>query len=223
VSAGSARPSQPYSAARTHKVLPAVGLDPDPAASRFPNERSGGRCRRVCIARALALDPGLRVCNEPISSLDVSIRANHQFAGRHEGGIWPDVAVHRSRSRRGQSRERPWRSCVPGKPCARTDPSKSSARRAPLPGNASGGYPPPRCRRSGPRDHPDGRVTLPMAPPSGLQVWHPLPTRPSRAAEPPALREIACHFPLPAPLPGRASFLPGRPKSRRANPVAGIA
>jgi peptide/nickel transport system ATP-binding protein len=60
---------------RVREVLGAVGLDPDLTLGRLPHEFSGGQCQRICIARSLILDPDLIVCDEPVSALDVSIRA----------------------------------------------------------------------------------------------------------------------------------------------------
>jgi len=60
---------------RVSEVLNAVGLDPALVMGRLPHEFSGGQCQRICIARALVLNPEFVICDEPVSALDVSIRA----------------------------------------------------------------------------------------------------------------------------------------------------
>ncbi|GAA2998681.1 ATP-binding cassette domain-containing protein [Microbacterium aurantiacum] len=60
--------------ARVKDLLDRVGL-PDGARTRLPREFSGGQRQRIAIARALALDPKLIVCDEPVSALDLSTQA----------------------------------------------------------------------------------------------------------------------------------------------------
>lgn len=64
-----------FNEARVEQIIRDVGLDPDVARTRRAHEYSGGQCQRISIGRALALDPKVLVCDEPVSALDVSVQA----------------------------------------------------------------------------------------------------------------------------------------------------
>ena len=192
---------------RVQELLELVGLDPE-HYNRFPHEFSGGQRQRIGVARALAANPKLIICDEPVSALDVSVQAqilNLLKDLQREFGltylfIAHDLDVVRHISDRvlvmylGKVAE-------VGKGRALYDEPQH-----PYTGGAAvgGTHPEPAARAEPQGDRSRGRRAEPDQPPSGCR-FHPRCPRHRDGicdVEEPALRsfgdghEAACHFPL---------------------------
>jgi peptide/nickel transport system ATP-binding protein len=190
---------------RVREVMTAVGLDPDAAIDRLPHEFSGGQCQRICIARALILEPELVICDEPVSALDVSIRAqilNLLEEMKRRYGltllfIAHDLAVVKAVSDRIAV-------MYLGKLCEVSPTERLFAQPAhPYTALLLEAIPVPDPTVRPMANVPFGEPPSPLAPPSGCRFRTRCPRADARcAAEVPLLREVgggqfvACHHPL---------------------------
>ena len=82
---------------RMHELLETVGLEPpDEVAAKYPYQLSGGQRQRVAFARALAVEPKVMLADEPVSMLDVSVRAGilDLLAGLRRSGLGILMITH---------------------------------------------------------------------------------------------------------------------------------
>jgi peptide/nickel transport system ATP-binding protein len=190
---------------RVREVLAAVGLEPDQVLDRFPHEFSGGQCQRICIARALASEPELLICDEAVSALDVSIRAQilnllEAMKARYRLTllfIAHDLAVVKAVSDRVAV-------MYLGRLCE-VGPTEALYRDPAHPYTATllAAIPVPDPEAGLPASVPVGEPPSPLAPPSGCRFRTRCARADGRCAElVPELREIApgrqlaCHHPL---------------------------
>jgi len=190
--------------AKVRELLNNVGLEPDQVLERHSYEFSGGQCQRLSIARSLALEPRMLICDEPVSALDVSIQAQilnllqdmKERYGLTMLFISHDLAVVRAVSSRIMV-------MYLGKVCEIGSPDAIYAKPAHHYTAAlidSVPLPDPTKRRTGAALQ--GEPPSPMNPPSGCRFRTRCPAASEKCAtEEPQLREVtpgqfvACHHP----------------------------
>ncbi len=194
---------------KVRAMLEAVGIDPDNAGDRRPQEFSGGQCQRISIARALMGEPELLICDEPVSALDVSVQAQilnlladlKERFGLTMVFIAHDLAVVKNVSDRVAV-------MYLGK-LVEVAPSDELYRAAAHPYTEALLASIPEPDPDQVRDHTPltGELPSPLDPPSGCRFRTRCPYAQERcAAEEPLLREVApghrvaCHFPLVGPV-----------------------
>jgi peptide/nickel transport system ATP-binding protein len=203
---------------KVDEALDAVGLDPDVARDKRPHEFSGGQCQRICIARALVLEPKMIICDEPVSALDVSVQAQilnlledlKQRYGLTLVFITHDLAVVKNVSDRVAV-------MYLGKICELAAPDRLYAAPAhPYTAALLSAIPVPdpavEATSSG---LVAGDLPSPVAPPSGCRFRTRCPrAEPRCAVEQPQIREVAdgqfvaCHFPLVGDVAPPADIVP---------------
>ncbi len=196
---------------RVREVLEYVGINPDDALDRRPWEFSGGQAQRLSIARALVSVPQVIICDEPVSSLDVSVQAQilnlledlKNLMGLTLVFIAHDLAVVKNVSDRVAV-------MYLGKLCEVSEPDAMFAQPAhPYTELLLAAIPQPDPEAELGTERIGGELPSPMDPPSGCRFRTRCPLAAERcAAEEPEMREIApgrfvaCHTPLigePAP------------------------
>ena len=191
---------------RVNEVLDTVGIDSAVAGPKRPHEFSGGQCQRISIARAVATEPKLIICDEPVSALDVSVQAQilnlleemKQKYGLTLIFIAHDLAVVKNVSDKVAV-------MYLGKLCEFAQPDELYANPAhPYTAALLSAIPEPDPdSRLKERSGVGGEIPSPVSPPSGCRFRTRCPAvQDICASQEPMVREVrpahfvACHFPL---------------------------